>query len=116
MYIYFKDIHDYGVKYYHINPKKQKQIKHIVEGLPKWIEYLGVFGSSLRTTCREDSDIDIIIIGEGDINEINTYGYDVDIVHYKSLDDLIESAERGLYSLEANIIREGVFVYDKEHA
>lgn len=117
MYYIFPDVNNRGELYKSIHPKKQEVVYQLLQDVPPNIEAIGVFGSALTPHCKDDSDIDIIIIASTYNHEFKTKGLGVDVLDYRSLDSLVESAEVGGFnSIAYNIINEGVFIYEKKPA
>jgi hypothetical protein len=47
-----------------IHPLKQKQLLHFLQNLPNNVEDVYVFGSALNLSCWNESDLDLLIIGQ----------------------------------------------------
>lgn len=93
----------------HIHPLKQNDILKIVKNtacMPD-VEYIIVFGSSVRFDCNSLSDIDILVKSNRDSYEFSLpddINSDVDVIHYWRADD----------RLLEEIANTGVLVYSKE--
>ena len=117
MYYTFPDIHKRGELYTAIHPKKQEAVYQLLQHIPPNVQAVGIFGSAIKPYCRNDSDIDLFVIAREYDHEFKTQGLGVDVLDYRSLDDLIESAEvAGFNSVAYHIINEGVFLYENNLA
>ena len=115
-YVFF-DKYNLGEPYTYIHPFHQKAIKHLVEHLPEWIEVVAVFGSSVRTTCGPNSDLDICLIGQmpeqENLRQLRLPEHQYDFINVASRALLMEKAQQSFQNIYQNIVKEGVIVYDK---
>ena len=117
MWIY-KDVCGLGGAYKHIHPFKQAVVAHFIKSLPDWVDYVIVFGSATMPFCREDSDIDICIIGDypedlSNFTDSRMPGESYDFLFYKSPEQLLAKAELSIQNVERDIYEKGVVVYAK---
>ena len=106
----FIDKYGYGGAYEYIHPYKQKDVKTVEKEIKDDVEAIIVFGSSIKDTCRPNSDIDMCIIGN--IKNINiSKNIEVDILSYPSVSILKEVAQNPWYSIEKEIWNKGVVIY-----
>jgi predicted nucleotidyltransferase len=120
MYYKYIDKYGYGSPFFYIHPLKQKAVRRLVDNLPTGTEYALVFGSALLPACREESDIDIALIGniDGKINfrdlisdKTERNGCEYDIVTFPSIGYLREKAARSIQNGERSILEKGLVVY-----
>lgn len=60
----FKKLFDCSYPIQHIYPIKQKDVYTILNGLPEGVQRVYIFGSSLNLNCGEESDIDVLVVGQ----------------------------------------------------
>ena len=120
MYYFFRDkykIEQPWVRY--INPRKQKLVYEMLKDVPSWIEYVIIFGSAVTPNCREDSDLDICVIGDKkEENNIKLWtcldGVEKDIIYRTSVQDFKESLKTQPFGVVYEIKKSGVIVYERE--
>ena len=117
----FRDIHGYGYPYYHVHPYKQEAVKYLVDNSPSWIDYIIIFGSSVRLSHLWFKDLDVCLIGENPEGEDSLYRYQrgmrvkgisYDFVDYGSLEEFCRKADK-FAELSWRILKEGVMVYER---
>ena len=114
----FFDIYSLGYPFYYIHPYKQQAVKHITENVPLYIDYVIVFGSSIGTWHRCESDLDLCVIGLIDkfssVHKQRFYykNVDLNVLMYESLSDLC-NYETDINHVRYAILNEGVMVYEK---
>lgn len=116
--IIHNDIDKLGYPYYHIHPYKQECVKHLVDNIPSWVEYVVIFGSATKLGHFYEKDIDICLIGVHE-EPVSTYAqmklpkerYDFLVV--PTLATLYQKAELNYGQVHYYIVEEGVMVYEK---
>ena len=105
---------NYGDVYRHIHPYKQQAVKHLLDTVASWVEYIIVFGSSVHPSCRPDSDLDICVIGvppdKGNYH-VGDIPSEHDIILKQSIAELRERYHSGTVGVVKDIIEKGVVVY-----
>lgn len=62
-YYTFKKLVDTPYKVEHVYPIKQRDIFFILQNIPVEVERLYIFGSSINLNCGQESDIDLLVVG-----------------------------------------------------
>jgi len=115
----FPDPFGYGLEYRPIFPPRHHALKAIMDNLPKTVEKLYVFGSSLRLDSATDSDLDIFIIGNMTNMELRKMlmavpkGEKVDII-IETEDEFLRNMEDGWSSLYQKVYEGGYKIYEKK--
>ncbi|MGL4345624.1 MAG: nucleotidyltransferase domain-containing protein [Cellulosilyticaceae bacterium] len=105
----------YALQY--VYPIKQRDLSYILEHIPKQVERLYVFGSSLTLDCGIESDIDLLVVAEktdelykafsGIFREITT---EVDII-FKTKQEYQDNLSDPT-SICTVVEREGLLIYE----
>ena len=110
---------------------KKDYIENIIENVGKCskIDAVILFGSSLESSCKEDSDIDIVIISKLSVNRLsrfksfheftkNVYTKDLkqdyDILYFKSLAEI--EKKQNQTTVCKDLLSKGKIIYRKEVA
>jgi predicted nucleotidyltransferase len=117
-YIYI-DKYGYGRPYINIHPLLQKQVKHLVDNIPEGTQYVYVFGSALLPSCRQESDLDVALVGEISLSDsfapMRLPDCEYDILTFPSMESLKEAAEESIQNVARSILEEGLLVYGGEY-
>jgi len=118
MFYEYNDKYGYGNPYIYIHPLRQRQVRHLVENKPPGTRYILVFGSVLHPYCREDSDVDVALVGKipkgENFKAMMLPNCEYDIFVYESLEDLREKSQRNPQNMERSILEGGLAVYAGE--
>ena len=113
----FIDKYGYGEPLSYIHPYKQKAVKYTVDSIFDWVLYIIVFGSSVSTTCKINSDIDLCLIGKSvdnfDLNLLRFQNESYDFILVESKEELFSKASLNSQNIYKDILENGVIVYDK---
>ena len=100
-----------------MHPKKQMAVKKTIENVPEWIEYIILFGSATNPTCKDSSDIDMVLIGNNIEEEKYTFKLkeeSYEILQYSSIKDYLESVNVNPYGASMESYKKGVIIYERE--
>lgn len=113
----FINKYGYGEPFIYIHPYRQKAVKYAVDNVFDWVLYIVVFGSSINTTCKFNSDIDMCLIGKPssmfDLNLLRLQNESYDFILVESEEELFSKASLNNQNIYKNILENGVIVYDK---
>ncbi|MDR3239791.1 MAG: nucleotidyltransferase domain-containing protein [Clostridiales bacterium] len=99
-----------------IHPLKQKNFENVYQHLPRSVEQLWVFGSSVTPNNRPDSDLDLLAVGNLSIEDrkaiIDAAGCEVDLI----------VTDRAFFSQKSKefahcfytVVRNGILYFDRE--
>ena len=106
-----------------ISEKYQKSVNEFVKRtLEKYgdkIDSIILFGSVARGEAKEDSDVDILVIGDVSVEELVDISFPILLEHGKLISAKNVKREhfnflvREEYSFAMNILREGIILYER---
>lgn len=103
-----KQVEKYGIKYELIC-----NIKNIFSNYP--IKKAFIFGSRAKGTYRKNSDIDIAILADDNINSttLNMIRNELEKLNTVLCFDVIDFSNTSKPTLQENILKEGILIYDR---
>ena len=112
----FYDKYNLGEPYVYIHPYRQEDVRRLVEQIPDWVQYLIVFGSSVRVYCKMTSDLDLCVIGPGKFSEdfLSMFENGVDVIYYDSVCNYLGKVKQIPFSASGDSYRKGVVVYARQ--
>lgn len=110
----FADKYGCGKPYNYIHPYKQEAVKMTLERVPSWVEWVILFGSAIHPMCRQDSDIDLVVVGDNQQEPTDSFvleTHDYDILHYKDVESFLEKVKNNPFSASSQAYQKGVVIY-----
>ena len=99
--------------YDYINPKKQPEVKKILDSpIPDYVEGIILFGSAVTTNATQASDVDLAIVCNDSLDEPIPWideAVDYDLLHYKSVEDFLRQTETN--QITKRIYERGVVIW-----
>ncbi len=93
-------------------------VRRALERYEKNIESIILFGSVARGESKEDSDVDILVVGDVSLDELVNISFPILLEHGKLISAKNMNREhfdflvREGYSFARNILREGIILYE----
>lgn len=94
-------------------------LRRVLEKYRNRIEGIILFGSVARGTAREDSDIDILVIGDISLDELVNISFPIllehgEIISAKNMDkDHFNFLVQNGYSFIRTVLEEGIILYER---
>lgn len=113
-----------------VSEYKKQQIEEMIQKAADCalIDQIILFGSSLNSDCKENSDIDVVIISKASVSKLSqnkryrayweriyrldSFKTDYDILYFTSYEDIVSKKEQVPICKE--IIEKGKIIYHKE--
>ena len=113
-----------------ISEYKQKQVEEMIQKAPscQLIDQIVLFGSVLREDCKDESDIDVVIISKVSVSKLSQskryraywekiyklddFKTDFDILYFNTYDDIVKQKDEALICKE--ILEKGQTIYKKD--
>ena len=106
----FIDLINKGDIFANIHPYKQKDVYELVTILKDKVELIVIFGSSVKDTCWQGSDLDVCIVSKEDIQLKNVIK-NLNFLKYDTIEELAHLASYPLWCIEKEIWEKGEVVY-----
>jgi len=94
-------------------------VRRVLERYRDKIDSIILFGSVARGESKEDSDIDILVVGDVSLEELVEVSFPIlleygELISAKNMEkDRFDFASKEGYSFVRNVLREGVVLYER---